>query len=94
LWFDQGCEWDGSHLHGLLSQSIEQFAARFRGAAVEPEREFVQVIVQMPCSDRALVSAQQPSLQQRDHAMCARKQVFLLRLMALHLAIMDVAIQS
>jgi exosortase len=29
LWFDQGCKWRWTHLHCLLSQAIEQFAARF-----------------------------------------------------------------
>jgi len=60
---------------------------------VESECELVQVIVHMLGAHSALVRSQQPSFQQRNHAMRARKQVFLLRLMALHLAIMEVASQ-
>ena len=41
----------------------------FGGAAIESEGELVQVIIQMLLSNRALMSAQQPSLQQRDHTM-------------------------
>jgi hypothetical protein len=73
LWFDQGCKRNRADLHGLLSQSIKQFAARFGFAAVESKSELVKVIVQMLLSNRALVGAQQPSLQQRDHTMDTRK---------------------
>jgi hypothetical protein len=54
LWFDQGCKRDGANLHGLFSQSIEQFAARFGCAAVESKGELVQVMVQMLRSNRPL----------------------------------------
>jgi hypothetical protein len=57
----------------LLSQSVRQFAARFGFAAIELKGELVQVIVQMLPSNRALVGASQPSLQQRDQTMDARK---------------------
>ena len=43
----------------------------------------------MLLSNRALVRAQQPSLQQRDHPMDARKQMLSLFLMALYLAVMN-----
>src|ERR1017187_8074222 len=62
----------GAYLHGLLSQSIEQFAVGFGGAAIESKSELVQVIVQMLQSNRTLVGAKQPSFQQRDHTMDAR----------------------
>jgi len=45
-------------------------------------------------SNCALMSAQQPSFQQCDHAMDARKQVLAHFLMALYLAFMDVSFQS
>jgi hypothetical protein len=40
------------------------------------------------------MSAQQPSLQQRDHTMDTRKQVFSFILRALHLAVMSIFFQS
>ena len=94
LWFDQGCKRGRVCLHGLLGQTIEQFAARRRGATVESKSELVEVIVQMSVCNRALMSAEQPSLQQRDHAMDARKQVFSFLLMALYLAVMHISIQA
>jgi hypothetical protein len=72
LWFDQGCKWNRAYLHGLLSQSIEQFAARFGFAAVESKGELVQVIVQMLQSNSTLVGAQQPSFERirQSNALC------------------------
>src|SRR5260370_38106260 len=48
----------------------------------------------MMVPNRALMGAEQPSLQKRDHAMNSRKHVFRLPLMALDLAVMDIAVQS
>src|ERR1035437_6014651 len=62
LWFDQGCKRGRVCLHGLLGQTIEQFAARRRGATVESKSELVEVIVQMSVCNRAPMSAEQPSL--------------------------------
>jgi len=45
----------------------------------------------MVLSNRSLMGAEQPSLQQGNHAMNSRKQVFSLFLMALYLAIMDIS---
>jgi hypothetical protein len=75
LWFDQSCKRGRIYLHSLLGQAIEQFAARGRRAAVESKGELVEVIVQVVVSDCTLMGAQQPSLQQRDHAMHARQQL-------------------
>jgi hypothetical protein len=58
LWFDQGCERSWAYLHGLLGETIEQFAARFGFATVESKGELVQVIVQMLLCNRALMSAE------------------------------------
>ena len=93
LWFDQSRKRGGAYLHGLLSQSIEQFAARFGFAAVESDGELIQVSVQMLLPNRALVRAQQPSLQQRDHTMYPRKEMLSLFLMALYLAVMNISFQ-
>jgi len=80
-------------VHNLLSQSIEQFAAGFGFTAIESKSKFIQVIVQMPLSNRALVGAKQPSFQQRDHTMDARKQMLSFFLMSLYLAVMNVSLQ-
>ena len=61
--------------HGLLDQPEKQFAPMMRTATVEPEREFVQVIVQMCLADGPLVRAEPPALEQRDHAMDARQLI-------------------
>ena len=45
-------------------------------------------------SDRSLVGAEQPSFQQRDHAVDARKQMFSLLLATLDLAVVEVSVQS
>ena len=45
-----------------------------RRSAVETEREFIQVVVQMLRADRALVSAQKPSFHQRGDTVDARHQ--------------------
>src|SRR6516165_1185152 len=71
LRFDQACKRGRIDLYSLLGQAIEQFAARSRRAAVESEAELVQVIV----ANRTLMRAEQPSLQQRDHAVYARQQL-------------------
>jgi len=44
-------------------------------------------------SNRALVGAEQPSFQQRDHTMDARKQMLSLLLTAQYLAVMNVSLQ-
>ena len=51
--------------HGLLDQAVEQLSAMAHGAAVEPEREFVQVVVQMGSRHRPLMRAEQPRRQRR-----------------------------
>ena len=45
LWFDQSCKRYRVCVHGLLCQSVEQFAARLGSAAVESKSELVKVIV-------------------------------------------------
>jgi hypothetical protein len=67
LWFDQGCKRGRIYLHSLLGQAIEQFVARGRRTTVESKGELVEIIIQVMVSDRTLMGAEQPSLQQRDH---------------------------
>src|ERR1017187_752899 len=76
LWFDQVGKRDRGCLHGLLRQSIEKFASRFGSAAVESEGELVEIVVEVGMRYRSLRGAEQPSFQQRNHAMDAREQVF------------------
>ncbi len=48
----------------LLEQAVEQQAAVAGAAAVEAERELVQVVVELVVTDRALMGAQQSALEQ------------------------------
>ena len=48
----------------------------------------------MAVSDRSLVCTEQPSLQQRDYKMNARKHMLILLLVALYLAVMRVSDQA
>lgn len=61
---------------------------KLRRAMVRPGRDQLAGVVEV---DEAY---QKPTFEQRDHAMSAWKQVLLFRLLHLHLAVMDVAMQS
>ena len=61
--------------HCLLHQPVEQQTARPGGAAVETKGEFVEVIVQMVWAYRALVSAEQPPLEQGSNSIDPRQQI-------------------
>src|SRR5713226_6801635 len=50
--------------NGLLHQAVKQFPAMLGGSSVEPERELVEVVVQMRVGDRALMRAEEPPFQQ------------------------------
>jgi hypothetical protein len=58
----------------LLHQAEEELASMRRRSAIEAEREFVQVVVQMLRADRALVSTQKPSFHQGGDTVDARHQ--------------------
>jgi hypothetical protein len=58
----------------LLNEPEKQFATMLGSATVEAKGELVQVVVQMRVADGALMSAKQPSFEQRDHAVNARQQ--------------------
>lgn len=76
-------------LHCLLGQAIEQFASRCRSPAIESKSEFVEIFVHLMVPNCSLKSAEQPSLQQRDHAMHSWQDVSRFPLTALYLAVMD-----
>ena len=59
----------------LLHQAIEEHPSRARCSSVEPERKLVQVIVQVRRPDGALMSTQQPALQEGNHPVYPREQV-------------------
>lgn len=65
----------GFHGHGVLHQPVEELASTARCAAVEPERELVAVTIQVSWTDRALVGAKNPPLQERRNTMTAGQQV-------------------
>jgi len=58
---------------GLLEQPVEQHSSRTRTSAVEPEGEFVEVVVNMARIDRPVVSTEQPAFEQRRHPVHTRK---------------------
>src|ERR1017187_8711503 len=84
LWFHQFRERNWLSLNGLLRQSIEQFAAWRRGAAVEAECELVEIIVQVLGRHCALVCSHQPAFQYSNDAMHTRQYVFFFSLFCLH----------
>jgi hypothetical protein len=52
-------------VHRLLKQTVEKQTACARCPAVEPEGKLVQVVIEMPVGDRAVVRSEPPPLQQR-----------------------------
>ena len=57
--------------HGPYGSS----ASGIRCPPIEPERELVQIVIQMLMADRPLVRAQEPALEQRHDAMNLRHQL-------------------
>ena len=53
--------------NGLLNESEEQLAAMPRPTPIEPERELVEVVIQMRVPDPTLMRTEQPPFEQRDH---------------------------
>lgn len=64
----------GLEVGGLLRQAVEQQTAGARGAAVEAEGEFVEVVVEVALLDAALKRAHEPALEQRGDVMDARHE--------------------
>ena len=63
------------HGNALFDQSVEEHAPMRRLAPVEPEREFVEIGLQVFFFERALVSTHQPALNQRGHAVNTRQDL-------------------
>lgn len=59
----------------LLHESVKQLASRTGGSAVEPERKFVKVVIQMRSLHTTLISSQQPPFEQCNNAVHLRQQV-------------------
>ena len=93
-WFDQGREGGRFYLNGLLGQTVEQLAPGRRLAAVEPERKFVEVIVQVILANGTLVRTQQPTLQKRDDRVHSWQQMSALGLTALDEPIVKITLQT
>src|SRR5712691_8829995 len=55
------------HRDRLFQEALEELASGSGSSAVEVERELVEVVLQMRETDGALVSAEQPALEQRRH---------------------------
>ena len=60
---------------GLLNESEEQLAAMPRPTPIEPERELVEVVIQMRVPDPTLMRTEQPPFEQRDHPVDARARI-------------------
>src|SRR5271167_5113928 len=53
--------------HSLLRQAQEKFASTLGSPAIEPERELIQIVVQVLMTDCSLVGSHQPPFEQGDH---------------------------
>src|SRR6266496_6588870 len=73
--FHQRFVWRRLDRDRLLGQAEEQLAAAARPPTVEPERELVEVVLQMFVSHRAVMCAEQPSLQERHDLMDVRHEL-------------------
>lgn len=64
-------------MHGntLFNQSEEEHSAMGGLAAVEPERKFVQISLQMVFFERSLMSSHQPALHERCDTVYARQNL-------------------
>ena len=65
----------GSGADSLVEQSVEQHASGFRVLRVEPERELVEVEVELPGMHRSLMGAEQPALEERSDTMHMREEI-------------------
>jgi len=61
--------WDRIKVEQMLNKPEKQLAPGCARTAIEPEREFVQIIVQAASSNGSLVCAKQPSFKQRGNEM-------------------------
>jgi len=72
---DHGPVRNGLDLDGVLSEAVEEQIAMARPPTVEPERELVEVIVQMGRADGPLMRAQKPALEERRDEVSAWQQL-------------------
>lgn len=78
FWFRVGhklAKWHGMHDDTLFDQTKEEHAPMRGLAAVEPEREFIEISLQMIFFKGALMRTHQPSLNQRGNAVYARQDL-------------------
>ncbi len=54
----------GLQLHCLLEESIEQEAASFGSAAIEAERELVQIVIKLGGANSPMVNTQPPPIKE------------------------------
>jgi hypothetical protein len=52
--------------HSLLCQTKEELASALGSSAIEPERKFIQIVVEVLMTDRSLVGSHQPTFEQGD----------------------------
>ena len=52
--------------HRLLRQTKEELASTLGSTAIEPEREFIEIVVQVLMADCSLVGSHQPPFEQGD----------------------------
>ena len=53
--------------HGLLREAKEELAPTLGLPAIDPERELIQIVVEVLMADRSLVGSNQPPFEQGDH---------------------------
>ncbi len=58
-------------MHRLLEKTAEQKSGGFRSAAVETERKFVEVVVELEGTDCTVVNSQPPPIEKSGHAVNA-----------------------
>ncbi len=66
---DELLVWHGLQLHRLLEESIEQEAASFRSAAIEAERELVQIVIKLGGANSPMVNTQPPPIKETGYPM-------------------------
>jgi hypothetical protein len=64
-----------ARLHRLFDQAEEKLSAVPGFPSIEPEGEFVQVVLQVLVADGTLVGSEEPAFQQRGHAMYSREKL-------------------
>ena len=66
---DELLVWHGLQLHCLLEESIEQEAASFGSAAIEAERELVQIVIKLGGANSPMVNTQPPPIKEAGYPM-------------------------